>query len=126
MRMKGDSGSERNVGRRRKADRVLTLIRVEPAGKNGLNLVFDGNGGERAWRLEQTSVAEFLALLLRGRMHRGRRVFIADADLTFEPGDAIGDDPTLCIAAGPLELCAPVDRAGVKALKADMERSLRR
>jgi hypothetical protein len=125
--MKSGSGSgSQSGGRRRKADAILKLVRVEPAGKTGLSLVFEGNGEEKSWRLEHTSITEFLALLLRGRMHRGRRVFVADADLTFEPGDMVGDDPKLCIAAGPLELCAPVDRAGVKALKADMERSLRR
>ena len=123
----GDGGSGGNGGsRRRAADRVLKLVRVEPSGKSAVSLVFLGNGEERVWRLEQTSITEFFALLLRGRMHRGKRVLLAGAELTFEPPDEAGEDPRLCMAAGPLQLCAPMDRAGQKALKADIERSLKR
>jgi hypothetical protein len=59
-------------------------------------------------------------------MQSGRRVFLSHAELTLEPPDDAEDDPKLCMAMGPLELCAPMGRADVKALKVDIERSLKR
>lgn len=105
---------------------MLKLVGVEASGKSSVSLVFDSNGEERVWRLEQTSVTEFFALLLRGRMHQGRRVFLSEAELTLEPPDGDEAHPRLCMAMGPLELCAPMARADVKALKADIDRSLKR
>jgi hypothetical protein len=104
----------------------LELLRVEPAGKKGINLIFSQDGAELGWLLEHTSVTEFLALLLRGRMGQGRRIELDDAELTVEPPFAGSLDPYLCMALGPLEVCAPLSRATVKAIRADLERVSRR
>lgn len=128
-RARSGGGSARANGNgesRRRDTRALTLVRVESAGRNSLSLVFTGDGEERSWKLEQTTVTEFLALLLRGRMRQGRRVMLQDVEFTLEPPETGETDLSVCLAMGPLELCAPMDRAGAKALKADIERSLRR
>jgi hypothetical protein len=125
-RSAGDDSAGKGGGNRRKVDKALKLVRVESSARSSVSLVFEGNGEERVWRLEQTSIIEFFALLLHGRMHRGRRVMLADAELTFEPADGSDDDPKLCMTMGTVELCAPMARADVRALKADIDRSLRR
>lgn len=107
---------------RKSAGGKLQLVRVEPAGKKGITLVFSHDGDEFRWLLEQTSVTEFLALLLRGRMKRGRRVELDKAELTIEPPPAGSDQPQLCMALGPLEVCAPLSRATAKAIRADLDR----
>jgi len=104
----------------------LKLLRVEAGRRKGILLVFDGEGGERSWLLEQTSVAELLALLLRGRMRKGRRIELDSAELAIEPPAAAADNPLLCIAMGPLELCASLDRAAAKAMKTDLDRAMKR
>lgn len=104
----------------------LKLLRVEPGRGKGLLLVFESEGSERSWLLEQTSVTELLALLLQGRMRKGRRIELDSAELTIEPPPATADNPLLCIAMGPLELCASVDRATAKAMRADLDRAMKR
>ncbi len=104
----------------------LKLVRVEPAGKKGINLIFSQDAAEHTWLLEHTSVTEFLALMLRGRMRRGRRIELEDAELTIEPPEEGGDNPYLCMALGPLEVCAPINKSTVKAIRADLERASRR
>lgn len=125
-RAKSDGKQGNGSGRPKGRDGLLKLVRVEPLRRNAISLVFESDGVERSWKLENTSTMEFLALLLRGRMLDGRRVVLPEAELTLEPPEEQGDPPTLCMAAGPLELCATVDRAGARALKADIERALRR
>lgn len=122
-----DDGKQGNGHRRDKPrDRALTLVRVEPLTGHAINLVFESEGEERAWRLENTSVMEFLALLLRGRMQRGGRLMLPDAEVSLEPPETKGKNPTLCMVMGSLELCAAMDRAGAGALKADIERAFKR
>lgn len=104
----------------------LKLLRVEAGRRKGILLVFGGEGGERSWLLEQTSVTELLALLLQGRMRKGRRIELDSAELTIEPPAVMTDNPQLCIAMGPLELCASVDRATAKAMKTDLDRAMKR
>lgn len=104
----------------------LKLLRVEAGRQQGILLVFDSEGGECSWLLEQTSVAELLALLLQGRMRKGRRIELDSADLTIEPPAGAADSPLLCIAMGPLELCASLDRAAARAIKVDLDRAMKR
>ena len=104
----------------------LRLLRVEAGRRKGILLVFESGGGESSWLLEQTSVTELLALLLQGRMRKGRRIELDSAELTIEPPPAEAGNPFLCIAMGPLELCASVDRATAKAMKTDLDRAMKR
>ncbi|RYZ13917.1 MAG: hypothetical protein EON61_05545 [Alphaproteobacteria bacterium] len=104
----------------------LKLVRVEPAGKKGITLIFSQDGHEHGWLLEHTSVTEFLALLLRGRIQRGRRVELEQAELTIDPPPSGSDHPQLCMSLGPLEVCTPLNRSTVKALQADLERVSRK
>ncbi len=104
----------------------MKLLRVEAGRRKGILLVFDGEDGERSWLLEQTSVTELLALLLQGRIRKGRRIELDTAELTIEPPAAMAHDPQLCIAMGPLELCASMDMATVKAMKTDLDRAMKR
>lgn len=105
---------------------TLKLVRIEPGRRKGIVLVFESGGEEREWLLEQTTVTEFLALLLRGRIRNGRRIQFDAAELTIEPPVEKADDPLLCIAMGPLELCASVDHATAKAMKTDLDRAMKR
>lgn len=115
---RGDDKHPKKDGERSKhKPPSLKLVRVEPSKGSCIVLVFEAGGKEYGWLLEQTSVTEFLALLLRGRMRRGRRVELDDVEVSIEPAAAIADDPFLCVAMGALELCAPMDRAIVKAIK---------
>lgn len=114
-----------SVGRKGRP-KPLKLVRVEPAKALGIALVFETGGQEHDWILEQTSVAELMALLLRGRMRSGRRVELDNVELTIEPPKELADDPLLCVAMGPLELCAPVDGATAKAMKTDLDRAMKR
>ena len=60
-----DGRNQKKTAKSRKPDSgKLSLVRVEPAGKKGINLVFNQSGQEQRWLLEHTSVTEFLALLL--------------------------------------------------------------
>ncbi len=132
MRLEGDvvqrdDGIPRKDGKgARPAPGKLKLVRVEPAGRKGLTLIFSQDGEELSWQLAHTSVTEFLALLLRGRMLRGRRVELDDAELAIDPPPEGSKDPQLCLSLGPLEICAPVNRATMKALRADLERASRK
>lgn len=110
------------------ADKILPLrlVRVEGRRRRGIRLIFDSKNGEMSWLLEQTSVTELLALILRGRMRRGRRIEVDFAEMTIEPPADRPGNPQLCIAMGPLELCASVDRPTAKAIKADLDRAMKR
>ena len=101
----------------------LKLVRVEPTRKKGITLVFSQDGEEHGWLLEHTSVTEFIALLLRGKMLHGRRVELENAELTIEPPPKQPGHPQLCVSLGPLEVCAPLNRSTMKALRADLERA---
>ena len=85
----------------------------------------DEAGQERGWLMQKTSVVEFLALLLRGRMWRGRRVVIDKAEVTIEPPDKPGGLPALCLATGLLVSCAPLEHASLEALRDDINAVLR-
>lgn len=117
-----DGKDGKDVKPRKSGPGKLQLVRVEPAGKKGIYLIFNQDGVEHSWLLEHTSVTEFLALMLRGRMRRGRRIELEDAELTIEPPPEGSDIPQLCMALGPLEVCAPINRATVKAIRADLDR----
>lgn len=126
LKRDGKDGKGGRDGKSRKpGPGKLQLMRVEPAGKKGIMLIFGQDGQEHRWLLEHTSVTEFLALLLRGRMRKGRRIELDTAELTIEPPSAGTNDPQLCMALGPLEVCAPLSRSTVKALRADLGRAAR-
>jgi len=127
LKKDGRDGKDGKGARPRKpASGKLKLIRVEPAGKKGITLIFSQDSEEHGWLLEHTSVTEFMALLLRGRIRRGRRVELEDAELTIDPPPSGSEHPHLCMALGPLEVCTPLNRSTVKALRADLERASRR
>lgn len=124
--LKKDGKDGKGAKPRKSASGKLNLVRVEPAGRKGITLIFSQDGQEHGWLLEHTSVAEFMALLLRGRIRRGRRVELEEAELTIEPPPSSSEHPHLCMALGPLEVCAPLNRSTVKALRADLERASRK
>lgn len=124
---RGDRTSHSKVGAGRKKKPVaLKLVRVEPKSRKGILLVFESGGEEQGWLLAQTSITEFMALLLRGQMRSGRRIQLDEVEVTIEPPAVFADDPLLCVAMGPLEFCAPVDQATVKAMRADLNRAMKR
>lgn len=124
---RGDAKSRSKDGTGRKEKpAALKLLRVEPKRRTGIMLVFDSDGEERSWLLEQTSLTELMALLLKGRVRRGRRIELDEVEVTIEPPAMLADNPLLCLAMGPLELCAPVDRATVKAMRTDLDRAMKR
>lgn len=124
---RGDGNPQSRIGpgRKRKPG-TLKLVRVEPKSRKGILLVFESSGEERGWLLERTSLTEFMALLLRGKMRTGRRIHFDEVEITIESPLVLADDPLLCVALGPLELCAPVDRATVKAMKIGLYRAVKR
>ena len=63
---------------RRKPKPTLKLVRTEAAGPDGILLVYESDGEEHTWLLEQTSSMEFMALLMKGRFNKGRRVVVED------------------------------------------------
>lgn len=121
LRKDGKGGRSRTSGQGK-----LKLVRVEPAGKKGITLIFSQDGQEHGWLLEHTSVTEFMALLLRGRIQRGRRVELEDVELTIDPPPSGSAHPQLCMELGPLEVCAPLNRSTLKALRADLESASRK
>ena len=116
-RPSGSGGS----GRQKKP--TLRLVRTEPAGPDGILLVYESRGKEHTWLLEQTSSMEFMALLMQGRFKKGRRV-VVEADVALEPSDEEEERPHLCFMAGPLESCVPVDRSTLDGLRRDIDRFL--
>lgn len=113
------------------AESRLSLRRIDPIAGRGLSFIFEGQifegqARELTWLLEPASVVEIFALLLRGKMRRGRRVMLDNAEATLEPAEKPGGHPQLCIAFGTLEICAPVDPAGLASLKTDLEKALKR
>ena len=102
----------------------LKLLRTEPAGRNGILLVYkDEDGKEHTWLLEQTSSMEFMALLMQGRFKQGRRV-VVEADVALEPPDEMESRAHLCFTAGPLESCVPIDRPSLSELRRNIDRFL--
>ena len=114
-------GRSRGDGRSPKP--TLTLVRTEPAGPNGIMLVYESNGQEHTWLLEQTSSMEFMALLMTGRFNKGRRV-VVEGEVALEPPDAAEARPHLCFTSGPLESCVPIDRPSLDELRRDIDRFL--
>lgn len=118
-------GSSGSGGSGRQRTPTLRLVRTEPAGPDGIMLVYESHGEEHTWLLEQTSSMEFMALLMKGRFKKGRRV-VVEADVALEPPDDQESRPHLCFAAGPLESCVPVDRSALKDLRKDIDKFLSR
>ncbi|MEQ1608051.1 MAG: hypothetical protein ABL956_03630 [Hyphomonadaceae bacterium] len=85
---------------RKQTPASLRLVRDAPSKRSGVVPVLETGGNEHGWLLEQTSGAEFLALLLRDRMSRGGRVQLDDVELSIEPAAAIAEDPSMWVA-GP-------------------------
>lgn len=102
---------------------TLKLVRTEPAGSKGILLVYESNGEEHTWLLEQTSAMEIMALLVKGRFRDGRRV-IVEAEVALEPPDEEEKRPHLCFMAGPLESCVPIDTPTLDSLRRDIDRFL--
>lgn len=102
---------------------TLTLVRTEPAGPNGILLVYESDGQEHTWLLEQASSMEFMALLMQGRFRKGRRV-VVEGEVALEPPDDTEGRPHLCFASGPLESCVPIDRPSLDVLRRDIDRFL--
>lgn len=118
-------GSSGSGGSGRQKLPTLRLVRTEPAGPDGIMLVYESHGEEHTWLLEQTSSMEFMALLMQGRFKKGRRV-VVEADVALEPPDDQESRPHLCFTAGPLESCVPVDRSALKDLRKDIDKFLSR
>jgi hypothetical protein len=91
-----------------------------------MNLVFEDEGAERSWRLDAVSSREFLALLLRGEMGKGRRVVLKGAEAAIEPGARHDGQPVLCVMLDHVEVCVQMDRQALDALGREIERALRR
>ena len=102
----------------------LRLVRTEPAGSNGILLVYESHGEEHTWLLEQTTSMEFMALLMQGRFKKGRRV-VVEADIALEPPDDKEPRPHLCFTSGPLESCVPIDKTALNDLRKDIDRFLK-
>jgi hypothetical protein len=81
----------------------------------------EASGQEQSWLLEHTSLLEFFALLLRGRMRKGRRVVLEEVDVSIEPPEKAGAQPMLCLASGPLETCAMLDRKTLASLRDEID-----
>ena len=89
-----------------------------------MHLVFEDEGAERSWRLEPVSAREFLALLLKGEMRKGRRVVLKGAEATVEPGERKNSAPMLCVTLDHVEVCVSMDRKALDALGREIERVL--
>ncbi len=99
---------------------TLKLVRTEPAGPGAILLVYESDGQEHTWLLEQTSSMEFMALLMKGRFKKGRRV-VVEGEVALEPPDGAEARPLLCFSSGPLESCVPVDRAALGELRRNID-----
>jgi hypothetical protein len=88
-----------------------------------MHLVFDDAGAERSWRLEPVSSREFLALLLKGEMRKGRRVVLKGAEAAVEPGEGRNGAPMLCVTLDHVEVCVPMDRKALDALGKEIARA---
>ena len=89
-----------------------------------MHLVFDHDGAERSWRLEAVSAREFLALLLRGEMRKGKRVLVKTAEAAIEPADRLDGAPMLCLTLGHVEVCVALEKDALTALGRDIGRAL--
>lgn len=124
MASKAPRPSDSGVSGRQKIP-TLRLVRTEPAGTDGILLVYESHGEEHTWLLEQTSSMEFMALLMQGQFKQGRRV-VVEAEIALEPPDGKEPRPHLCFTAGPLESCVPVDRSALNDLRKDIDKFLSR
>lgn len=102
---------------------TLRLVRTEAAGADGILMVYESDGQEHTWLLEHTSSIEVMALLMHGRLKKGRRI-VVDAEVALEPPNKDEARPHLCFIAGPLESCVPVDRITLHSLRRDIDRFL--
>jgi hypothetical protein len=125
MASKDPKKAARSTQASRRAKPSLKLLRTEPAGPDGIMLVYESHGEEFTWLLEQTSSMEVVALLMQGRFKKGRRV-VVEADVALEPPEGKEPRPHLCFTAGPLESCVPVDEAALSDLRKDIDRFLSR
>ncbi len=118
---KGPKKGERSPqASRRKPQPTLKLVRTEAAGPDGILLVYESDGQEHTWLLEQTSSMEFMALLMKGRFKKGRRV-VVEGEVALEPPDDAEARPLLCFSSGPLESCVPIDRAALGELRRNID-----
>lgn len=101
----------------------LRLIRTEADHDDGIALVFDAQGETVTWLLEQTSVLEFFALILQGKMREGQRI-IVEGEVTLEPQDPKQKAPMLCFTGSPLQTCVPMKRPALKALRNEIDHVL--
>lgn len=108
---------------RRQLTAPLRLIGTEPAGGQGLRLIFEADGRVYSWMLDSTSPSELLALLLRGRLRKGRRVML-EADVALEPPEGSDPRPHLSLSAGPLDAGVPLDGPTLRELRRDIDRFL--
>lgn len=108
---------------RRPLNAPLRLIGTEPAGGHGLRLIFEGDGQAYSWLLDMTSTSELLALLLRGRLRKGRRVML-EADVALEPPEGGDPRPHLSLSAGPLDAGVLLDAPTLAELRRDIDRFL--
>lgn len=104
---------------------ALTLMRVEPAAKNALHLVFQDEDTERLWRLEPASVQELLALLMGGAMRGTGRVLANAGDATLEPAEKRGGNAMLCVSLNHIEVCVPMHKPALSALGREIEHALK-
>ena len=91
-----------------------------------MNLVFGDEGAERSWRLDAVSSREFLALLLRCEMGKGRRVVLKGAETAIEPGARRSDEPMLCVMLDHVEVCVQMNKQALNALGREIERAQKR
>ena len=125
MASKDPKKAARSTQAGRRAKPSLKLLRTEPADPNGILLVYESDGEEYTWLLEQTSSMEFMALLMQGQFKQGRRV-VVEGEVALEPPDTEEERPHLCFTAGPLESCVPLDESALKGLRKDIDRFLSR
>jgi hypothetical protein len=121
----GDTKPAGRAKGRRPEKPTLRLLRTEPVGRDGIMIVYeDLAGGEQSWLMKNTTVQEFLALLLHGNM-RGSRRIVAEAEVAVEPPETRGGNPMLCFASGPLVTCVPMDVVALRGLRNEIDRALK-
>lgn len=119
MRKTRDGQPSGEDGRRLRSP-TLRLVDAESDRGDGILLVFNRSGHEESWLLDQTSVTEFFALVLEGRMDGDRRVRV-EADVTLEVAD---EAPLLCVAGRPLRTCVALGRSRLEALRREIDHIL--
>jgi hypothetical protein len=120
------AGTGSNSRSRKKPPASLRLTGMQASGRDGVRLVYaEESGEEKSWLLDQTSVLELFALLLRGRMRKGRRLVLDDVEVTLEPPEKARAGPLLCFVSDPLEICATLDRKTLTALRGEIDQVLK-